>query len=250
MTEEEKISQRYRELGAEEPPRALDDAILAAARNVGRSRQRSYAPLATAAVLALAVAVTLHMQLEQPGIESPAPQAPPPPAVVKDTAPEAAKEIPKIERKAKQPASAAAPGPVSPEPKPFATGKSAASAPARDDQALAAAGTASGELARQADQGSLRKETAEREAPMLQAAPAPPAAKPAPAAPAAAAPRAAARSLREQPVELAPDKELERIAELRRQERHEEADKALAEFRRRHPDYKISGAMLERLERR
>ena len=29
------VSRRYRELGAEEPPRVLDDAILAAARRAG-----------------------------------------------------------------------------------------------------------------------------------------------------------------------------------------------------------------------
>jgi hypothetical protein len=48
----------------------------------------------------------------------------------------------------------------------------------------------------------------------------------------------------------APEKELERIAELRKQGLHEEADKALAEFRKRHPDFKILPAMLERVERR
>src|SRR5260221_4135950 len=86
MTDDEKVAQRYRELGSEEPPHALDDAILAAARresgagpmplSLRSSRQRWYAPLATAAVLVLAVAVTLNMQLERPGIESPA--MPPP----------------------------------------------------------------------------------------------------------------------------------------------------------------------------
>ena len=62
------VSAAYRELGAEKPPRALDDAILAAARREaggrpgapGRgARNRWYAPLAAAAVLVLAVAVTL-----------------------------------------------------------------------------------------------------------------------------------------------------------------------------------------------
>ena len=47
-----------------------------------------------------------------------------------------------------------------------------------------------------------------------------------------------------------PEKQLERIAELRRQGKHEEADKALAEFRKRFPDYRISQPMLERVERR
>src|SRR2546428_12772750 len=41
-----KVSQRYRELGAEEPPRELDQAILAAAH---RAAGRPHAPLVTPA---------------------------------------------------------------------------------------------------------------------------------------------------------------------------------------------------------
>jgi len=40
-------------------------------------------------------------------------------------------------------------------------------------------------------------------------------------------------------IEQSPERWLERIAELRKQGRHEEADKALAEFRQRYPDYTI-----------
>jgi TolA-binding protein len=47
-----------------------------------------------------------------------------------------------------------------------------------------------------------------------------------------------------------PERELERIAGLRARGMHDEADKALAEFRKRYPDYKMSAAMLERVERR
>ena len=47
-----------------------------------------------------------------------------------------------------------------------------------------------------------------------------------------------------------PERELERIAQLRRDGKHDEADKALAEFRKRYPDFKILGPMLERVERR
>jgi hypothetical protein len=47
-----------------------------------------------------------------------------------------------------------------------------------------------------------------------------------------------------------PEQELERIAALRRDGKHEEADKALAEFRKRYPDYKLSDALRERVERR
>ncbi|OFZ87965.1 MAG: hypothetical protein A2W21_08775 [Betaproteobacteria bacterium RBG_16_66_20] len=47
-----------------------------------------------------------------------------------------------------------------------------------------------------------------------------------------------------------PERELERIAELRQQARHDEADKALAEFRKRHPDFRIPEEMRARVERR
>jgi hypothetical protein len=43
-------------------------------------------------------------------------------------------------------------------------------------------------------------------------------------------------------VEQSPEVELERIARLRAAGRHEEADKALAEFRKRYPDYRIAPA--------
>src|SRR6478736_5120510 len=75
MAEEQdsKVSSAYRELGAEEPPRALDEAILAASRKAMRPWTQRYAvPLGLAAVLVLSVTVTLRMQFERPGIESPA----------------------------------------------------------------------------------------------------------------------------------------------------------------------------------
>src|SRR5512145_1860072 len=87
MTDEEKISRRYRELPREEPPRHLDDAILAAARRavntrpaplvVPSGRQRWYFPLAAAAIIVLAVAVTVHMEQEQPAEEIVAAQTAP-----------------------------------------------------------------------------------------------------------------------------------------------------------------------------
>jgi hypothetical protein len=47
-----------------------------------------------------------------------------------------------------------------------------------------------------------------------------------------------------------PEKWLERIAQLRQQGRHDEADKALAEFRMRYPDYRIPEATLEKVEKK
>ena len=70
---------------------------------------------------------------------------------------------------------------------------------------------------------------------------------------AAEAPRAAAAPMLAKRADAAaetPEKELERIAELRRAGRHGEADKALAEFRKRYPDFKIPEPMLQRVERR
>ena len=51
-------------------------------------------------------------------------------------------------------------------------------------------------------------------------------------------------------VEEAPERILERIAELRRQGKQDEADNALAEFRRRFPNYRIPEEMLKKVERR
>jgi hypothetical protein len=64
---DEKLAQAYRALGAEEPPRALDEAILAAAR---RRPVRWRVPLSLAAVLVLAVGVTLRMLPHRPDAES------------------------------------------------------------------------------------------------------------------------------------------------------------------------------------
>ena len=70
------VSRRYRELGAEEPPRALDDAILAASRRAVASRpaplvaptgrRRWYFPVAAAAIITLAVAVTVRSSGRSP----------------------------------------------------------------------------------------------------------------------------------------------------------------------------------------
>lgn len=47
-----------------------------------------------------------------------------------------------------------------------------------------------------------------------------------------------------------PDRELERIARLREAGSHAQADAALAEFRRRRPDYRIPEGMWERVKPR
>ena len=78
----------------------------------------------------------------------------------------------------------------------------------------------------------------------------------APAAPAAAA----AKPAPEQPAKVTeqaarvpadtPEREFERIAQLRAEGRHDEADRAFLEFRRRYPGFRITEEMLRRIERR
>lgn len=57
-----RVSAGYRALGREEPPAALDAAILAASR---RRHSRWAVPVSVAAVVVLAVGVTLRVQLEE-----------------------------------------------------------------------------------------------------------------------------------------------------------------------------------------
>jgi hypothetical protein len=224
-----RVSRRYRALGAEEPPRALDEAILAAARREVGARpgapgraapQRWAGSLAAAAVLVLAVAVALHMQSEQPDVAQPVPAAKlpavPPAAPVNEPVKQAAKPvIPKAAEFSRKS-----------EPEPF---------PAKEEHV-----------------------TAERQIPPApQASAAAPSAEMSSRADAARAPQAAparalARSAGAQGKVQAdtPERELERIAELRRQGRHDEADKALAEFRKRYPEFRIPDEMRARVERR
>jgi len=217
MTEERdpKVSQRYRELGREEPPGELDAGILAASRRAAETRlaplvpptgrRRWYFPVAAAAIIALAVAVTLQVERQQPDAES---ITPPPQSTAesrtdaleakRDSAPQA--EL----RKAKpaEPPAASAPTPAArlaqdSQAQPESRVRSAAQAPAtRRDE--------SGTPAR------LLGQVAKADS---------------------------------------PEAALERIAELRRQGRHDEADKALAEFRHRFPNYRIPEEMLKKVER-
>ncbi|HTG96851.1 MAG TPA: hypothetical protein VL982_05335 [Burkholderiales bacterium] len=258
--DDDKILRRYRELPREEPPRHLDDAILAAARRavhtrpaplvVPTGRQRWYFPLAAAAIIVLAVAVTMHMEREQPAEEvmssatAPAAAAP---AVVpsaremmrNETA--AQPERPKAERKRKtestdsrelrdQRSDAAPPSELQKAPQPAPP----PAAPAQD---------AVGNIAQPAS-GRISEQT---EAPMAASA-----AKPAPAPEAKRRFEEGARAASSLSAfaRQSPEQWLQGIADLRKQGRHEEADKELAEFRKRHPDYQIPPAMRERVERR
>jgi hypothetical protein len=184
------VSRRYRELGSEEPPRAMDDAILTASRRAGARRLSWYIPLAAAAVALLAVGIALQVEHPQPDMEA-------------VTAPTEAKEAP--------------------------------AKPLRHEAPQA-------ERQENAVGSGVRRErrigSAQEQSPVPAAAPAPiPQTAP------------AARAARADAIEETPERALERIAELRKQGRHDEADQALAEFRRRYPEYLIPESTRAKVEK-
>jgi len=195
MTEhDDNLSRRYRELAREEPPASLDATILAAAKQAVRpgTRSRWMGPVAVATVLVLGLGIALRMQVEQPGIESTAPE------------PSSSAEYP-VAPPAEEP-------PAAPE-RDAAPMQSTAVPPPRAQPKL---GIAAEGLA---PQRAKRAESA--------------------TAADASAPAKDAREV-----------ELERIARLRSEGRHADADKALEAFRRANPDYRIAEAMWERVRPR
>lgn len=219
MTEErdEAVSRRYRELGAEEPPRALDDAILAAARRPARNWSRRWSvPLSLAAVVVLSVTVTLNVQREAPERVTAEARKQTPKTVEPAAAPEAPRAPSQPDALRQKPFAAAPPAvaEATPAPPPGSPAPAIASRAERDS----AAGALSAPREAREDQAADRA----RVAPMA----------------------------KRMQVQETPEQELERIAQLRKGGQHDEADKALAEFRKRLPDYKIPDAMLEKVERR
>ena len=242
MAEHEKdaqLSQRYRDLGRDEPPRHLDDAILAASRREVRRKPWLYPVAAAAALGVLAVAVSLHVEREQPeeivAMKDAAPAPAPAPA-----APEPPRAVQRAE-KAPAPLRREAPAPVFvPDPKPPAEKPSADSA---GPGAMADRRNGTRDLAKQSGAGSAAAEQMpESRAARPQSAPPPAAASP--------RMREAERPLAALGLDEAPLPWLERIARLREESKHEEADRALAEFRKRYPDFKISDEMLRRVEKK
>jgi len=255
-----KVTQRYRELPGEEPSRELDQHILAAAhRAAGHShaplvtpagRHRWYFSLAAAAVLVFAVAITLHLERQQPDPEAvsapPAPEAP-----MRDAANQEAKKpeapAPKRSPAAKAaPAEAPPPPRFTPEPPPqtssTADAVGAASAPRASAPAsrVEAENTTSRAEAARTQEVARAREAARQDAQAEKLA----AARSAPAPAAGQLGTVLAQRFAD-----TPEGELERIARLRREGRDDDADKALAEFRKRYPDYQISAEMRAKVER-
>ena len=264
-----KVSQRYRELGGEEPSRELDQTILAAAhRAAGKphaplvtpaGRHRWYFSLAAAAILLLAVAVTVHVEREQPdpeaGAAAPVPSAPKEDFYYKKEAPPAAMEQRRETERAEPRKRVEPPKPQPPKPQP---GLTPDPAPVQEaPQELARDATPAGPPVAES---RVQEDAARAVAPPeVQSREAAPVAKPdlAPAPQAARAPQAKPAA-NQKPMgqvaasafPLSPERLLERIAELRKEGRHNEADQMLAEFRQRYPDYRIPKEMLEKVERK
>jgi hypothetical protein len=284
---DDKLKRAYRGLGNEEPPAALDAAILARARErvVPRRRPSWMVPVSIAAVLVLGIGVSLRMQLEQPGIESsvPAPAAVPErPAPATPAAP--ATTVPAASELARDSAApvAAPEAKRTPQKKVDAFKQKERLDEARPRSnvapAQAPAGAAQSREEKPVSAGAISAPRPPAPATTSVAAEPPPfvASPPAPAAaPAAAAPslrlapqtmQAPERAKREAESDAAPGtrdlrkslvtpeadpvRELERIAQLRAEGRHAEADRALEEFRRSRPDYRIPEAVWERVKPR
>jgi hypothetical protein len=209
--DEREVARRYRELPREEPRPELDAAIRAAAgERASRRSVRWYGPVAAAAMLVLAVAVTWQVERNKPEFVDAT--GPTESKLSKEQAAAAPQSVP--ERKE-----------AKPEPRAFARSK------------VQPAPEAPSEQAGPQPQASDRVEAAN-------------AARPAPRAAGVRADAAAPRPLGSLGLDEAPEPWLKRIAELRRQGKHDEADEALAEFRKRYPQYIIPPATLEKVERK
>ena len=228
---DQEVSRRYRELGRDEPPSKLDAAIRAAARRAARARpaplvaptgrRRWYFPVAAAAVIVLAVAVTSQVEREQ---------AAPEPEVQKER--KFSEERPQMPEPQKKKTESPAKGADKP--------AAAAEAP----RPVAPAESATGAISQSRQDAFEQRETRarqERPSSGMAAAPAPQRQMQRDGA----EPQARAKLSAE-----TPEQWLERIAQLRQQGKHDEADKALAEFRKRYPDYRIPEAMRKKVERK
>ena len=238
--------------------------------------------MSIAAVLVLGIGVSLRMQMEQPGVETSAPSSPAneysmpaEPAPVEES-PKARDQAGARQDAAPPPRPKLAAPAAKPEPQ-------AAAKPEPQAAATPELSRAVKELAKRKDAPAPQAQRREADASALPDAPAParaqvtaPAAAPAPASEAAPPPPVGAsadRAAQSAPLRAKregfaagsaatesrriatvadpdPNRELERIALLREAGRHAEADRALEELRRRHPEFRIPDAVWERVRPR
>src|SRR5687767_4947823 len=245
MTDEQKASERYRELPREEPPRALDDAILAASRRAVKGRNRWYIPHAAAAIIVLVVAVTVHVERERPSEEivasvEPAKQVLPtePPVEKAPPVPESARKAERAPERQYQ---------YVPEPKPAPPPPQLGSRDVQEQRAadaLEAPRAPAPAAAPPPLQQQERRENTEALA------------KRADEAKAQSRPGEAVRERREVMAGAAapasrfaratPEQWLLGIDDLKRQGKHDEAARELAEFRKRYPSHRIPEAITEK----
>jgi len=224
----------YAQAPDEEPPAALDAAILSRARSaVQASSSRTIAarwgaPLATAAVLVLSVIVVINVQREQPEVlsvtgparEAPAPASPPAPApaisaAAESRAPVAVQPAAEPQQDAgEEPGLGAPAAEVAPQPAPEPAARPAAPVP------------------RAASRLSLRADSARSEGAMTAAK-----------STAAMAPEhMTAESMNQE--QMTPEQWLAHLVELRTQGRLKEFQDSLAEFRKRFPAHTVPEALL------
>jgi hypothetical protein len=267
---DDRVSAAYRGLPREEPSASIDAAILAASRRAAPARRaRDWrVPVSIAAVVMLAAGLTFHMRNEQPDVDLQAPpardafsptapaqpQAQPQSQATPEPAASAAQQAPPPAAKEPKPAHAPAPlgkvVPATPAPFPAEAKLKEASPPVEEERARAeaappaAAPVAPPPPAAATVTAPMRAEPAPMPAPSMMA---PQRAK---REAAANADSAAAAGATAGMATDAPERELEGIAQLRIEGKDAEADKALDEFRRRHPGYHIAPAMWERVKPR
>lgn len=259
---DERVAAAFRALPPVEPPAALDDAIRAAARRAvsagpateaPRRARRWAMPVSVAAVMALAIGVALHVDRETPVIAdgSPVPGEAAKPATPKEPANIAPPAAVPVQPPA-APSAVIAPSAIAPPPAPAAIAPPptpAAIAPPPAPAAIAPPPSAPPVFA------PAPPAPARESAPRAASAPSGLGAN---ADSARAAPMQAKRAKAERSEEAVakdsvaepPERRLERIAKLREEGRHDEADRELARFRRDLPDYRMSDDWRRRVERR
>ena len=271
LAQRDPLSRRYREAASEQPSRELDDAILAAARRAvhagpraadtmrARAARRNWAsrlgaPLAAAAVVVLAVALTVLLEREPEvmdfGNSSRQRPAATVPAPAKPTAP-AESPAPKqsVEARKSAPQAFVAEPEIRDEASSATRERAAARADRERAQRLQQPATESDVMKEMAADSASNAST-ELKALSKSKDEVAPGIAPSAAAPSVATPDAPRRAAPEEAgTQLAPETRLAQIEILYDQGRRSAADQALAAFCRDFPDYRLPGRLLDHARR-